>query len=178
MPRYRSEYNGVFFTFNKRYSDGWGLSASYTWSKSEGLQPNPLSQFQYATPYASGTGSNPNNFINGFQRLPGDRPHMFRLQGVFNLPADVMFSTSINFMSGRPFSRQVRLRNLGVPRVDVILAPAGSDEEAVLSTGKVLPSLRHSTNYNWDIRNNPADTFVPDAWVFPRRLMLYFGFEF
>jgi hypothetical protein len=213
VPRYRGEYNGVFLTFNKRYSDGWGLSGSYTWSKSEGLQPNPQSGSQYATVYASSAGSNPNNFINGFQRLQGDRPHMFRLQGVFNLPADVMFSTSVNFMSGRPFSRQVRLRDLGVPTVNVIMAPAGSDEDAVLSTGKVLPSLRFSTNYNWDIRIgkrfplgetaaikvdgvvlnvlnddaelgfstlrlNPGDTFVPDVWVYPRRLMLYFGFEF
>ena len=203
VPRYRSEYNGVFVTFNKRFASGWGMSSSYTWSKSEGLLPNPLSQSQYNPQYSSSTGSNPNNFINASQRLQADRPHMFRLQGVYHLPGGVLFGTSFNIMSGRPFNRQARVRGLGVPSgVLVIMEPAGS-----------RPELRLDTAYNWDIRlgkrfplgdrtaikvdgvllnilNNDADlslatqelaageTFVSDAWVFPRRLMLYVGFEF
>jgi hypothetical protein len=152
-PRYQTEYNGVFLTLNKRYSSGWGMSSSYTWSKSEGLIPNPISQFQGFPLYGGRTGSNPNNFINARQRLQADRPHMFRLQGVFNLPGEVMFSTSFNLMSGVPFSRQVRLFNLGVPGgVTAIMAKAGSDEQAVLSDGTVLDSLRHSTIKNWDLR--------------------------
>jgi hypothetical protein len=151
-PRYQSEYNGGFFTLNKRFSNGWGLSSSYTWSKSEGLVADPQSAWQGNTAYSSRDGSNPNNFINARQRLQADRPHMFRLQGVFNLPGDVLFSTSFNFLSGVPFSRQVRLFNLGPSSVAVIMARAGSDEQAVLSTGKVLDSLRLSQNKVWDLR--------------------------
>ena len=202
-PRYETEYNGVFVTFNKRYSEGWSLSSSYTWSRSEGLGPNPLSQSQGWATWTSRTGSNPNNFINARGRLQADRPHMFKLQGVFHLPGDLFLGTSVNIMSGVPFSRQVRrfgLREAG--SVVIIMEPAGS-----------RPELRHSTTKNVDIRlgkrislggnaairidgmvlnvlNDDAELdfetlrldageeFEPINWVYPRRLMIRVGFLF
>ena len=56
-PRYRSDYHGVFLTFNKRYADGWSLAGSYTWSRSQGLLPNSQSQGQYNPLYGSTRGS-------------------------------------------------------------------------------------------------------------------------
>jgi hypothetical protein len=202
-PHYGSTYHGVFLTFNKRFANGWGLTGSYTWSRSEGLLPDPLSQDQHEPLYAVRTGSNPNNFINAKGPLQGDRPHMLRMQGVFTLPWEVVFSASVNLETGTPFSRQIRLFTLGVPGgTTVILEPSGSRDD-----------LRHSVMKNVDFRFgrrftlgkgvslrldgtllnafnddaeiyfatlqlNPGEEFIPDEWVLPRRFMVRVGFDF
>ena len=67
---YFQKYNGVVLTFDKRFSNRWALSASYTWSKSEGLIPRMLSQQQFNPFYGSTEGRDPNSLsINGEGRL-------------------------------------------------------------------------------------------------------------
>lgn len=204
QPRYQTDYHGVLLTLDKRFSNGWGLFGSYTWSKAEGLIPDPISEDVGSEVFGASTiASDPNTFVNSRGRLVWDRPHMFRLHGTARLPADFLLSGGINIMSGRAFSRQVLLFDLssggGVP---VIMESAGSRD-----------GLRHPTNKNVDLRigksfrlgddalfkldaiflnllNDDAslemasleldegDNFVPDSWVFPRRLMIRIGFEF
>ena len=56
-------------------------------------------------------GQDPNAYLNlnDGQRLQGDRPHMFRLQGVLFLAlGSLMLAANVNIESGKPFSRQVR----------------------------------------------------------------------
>jgi outer membrane receptor protein involved in Fe transport len=203
QPRYESTYHGLFFTFNKRFSNGWGLTSSYTWSRSEGLLPNALSQSQQEPLYAVRTGSNPNNLINARGRLQGDRPHMFRLQGVFQLPWELLFSASLNFSSGAPFNRQIRLFNLGVPGgTTVIMEPSGSTDALRRSSFKnvdfrvgrrVALSERVSLRLDATLLNafnddaelffstlqlDEGEEFSPSEWVLPRRLMLRVGVEF
>ena len=153
---------------------------------------------------ASTIGSDPNTFVNSRGRLVWDRPHMFRLHGTARLPADFLLSGALNIMSGRAFSRQVRLFDLssdsgGVP---VIMETPGSRD-----------GLRHPTNKHVDLRIgksfrlgddalfkvdaiflnllnddaslemaslelNEGEDFAPDTWVFPRRVMIRIGFEF
>jgi hypothetical protein len=123
---YEQTYDGVLLTFDKRFADRWGLSVNYTWSKSEGLIPRPLNQAQFNPPYGGTEGRDPNHLIRGYQRLQGDRPHMFRSQGVFQLPWDVMFSAALELSSGRAHNRQIRVRGLGQGTVDTILEPGGT----------------------------------------------------
>jgi hypothetical protein len=123
---YEQTYDGVLLTFDKRFADRWGLSVNYTWSKSEGLIPRPLNQAQFNPPYGGTEGRDPNHLIRGYQRLQGDRPHMFRTQGVFELPWDVMLSASLELSSGRAHNRQIRVRGLGQGTVDTILEPGGT----------------------------------------------------
>ena len=59
---------------------------SYTLSKSEGLIPRPWFQHQNNPFYGNRNGQDPNAYLNAYQTLQGDRPHMFRLQGVLFLP--------------------------------------------------------------------------------------------
>jgi hypothetical protein len=129
---------------------------------------------------------------------------MFRLAGTFHLPADFMLAASLNIQSGRAFSRQVRLFDLssaggGVP---VIMETAGSrdglrhptNKSVDLRIGKRFP-LGETTAIKLDaialnLLNDDAsiematleldegDDFVPDNWVFPRRLMILVGFQF
>lgn len=204
---YEQKYHGATFTLAKRYSNNWSLQGSYTWSKSEGLIPRPWFQAQNNPFYGSSVGKDPNAYLNGYGRLQADRPHMFRLQGVFRLPWEFMLSTSINIESGKPFNRQIRVFGFNQSTPNVIMAPAGSDDpgfggELRRPTQKNIDLLIgkrfnvsgavlkfDATIYNLlndnadlffeDLRlQNPGDTFIPSDWMLPRRLMVRFGFEF
>jgi hypothetical protein len=123
---YEQTYNGLILTFDKRFANRWGLSVNYTWSKSEGLIPRPLAQAQFNPPYGGTEGRDPNNLLNGYQRLQGDRPNMFRAQGVFELPWEVMFSASLELSDGRAHNRQIRVPGLGQGSVNAIMEPGGA----------------------------------------------------
>jgi hypothetical protein len=205
---YESQYDGVVFQFDKRYADNWGFSASYTWSRSEGVIPRPLSQVQFNPFYGSKEGSDPNNWVNADGRLQGDRPHMFRLQSVYRLPWDLMFSANLDFSSGRAMTRQIRVSGLAQGTKDVIMAPGGAADcgfgepcrlspfQAVdLSIGKRfrmgdraelkfdayvfnLLNSDNELNFNTLRVQSPDGEFVPLQYTKPRRLMLRAGFSF
>jgi hypothetical protein len=133
---------------------------------------------------------------------------MFRLQTVYNLPWDLMFSANIDFSSGRAFKRLIRVGGLGQGSRDVIMAPGGAQDcgfgdpcrlssfEAVdLSIGKrirvgdraelkfdayIFNLLNTDNEYELQSQRLQAgDTeFVPLLWTTPRRLMLRAGFAF
>jgi len=199
---YTQRYHGVVLTLNKRFADDWSLMASYTWSKSEGLIPRPWFQAQNNPFYGSSVGNDPNNYFNAYQRLQADRPHSFRLFGVFYLPAGFVVSPAINLESGRPFNRQIQVFDLNQGSQTVILEPAGSRDELRREANKnvdvmvgnrvnvgditlkfdaTIYNLLNSDNVTvfQDLRlQSPEETFQPDEWVPPRRLLLRLGFEF
>lgn len=136
IDQYWQKYSGVVFTLRKRFSNNWSMQASYTYSKSWGLIPRMLSQVQFNPFYGSAEGNNPNNYINAEQRLQGDRPHMFRVQGNVSLPANFELSGIINMQSGRPFNRQIRVPgSLIGDGTRVIMSPAGEDDPGAAAAG-------------------------------------------
>ncbi len=198
---YFQTYHGVVLTFDKRFSDRWALSASYTWSKSEGLIPRMLSQFQFNPFYGSKEGRDPNSLsINSTGRLQGDRPHMFRVQTVFQkLPWDLQFSSSMEFSTGRHYTRQYRAFELDqrpAPRIIMERGLRYSPIENIdLSIGKRInigPDFRlrvegwifnllnsgQELTFSELALNSPDETFVEDFWLQPRRFQIRFGFEF
>ncbi len=197
---YFQDYDGVVFSVRKRFTNRWGLQASYTWSRSVGLIPRMLSQVQFNPFYGSKEGSDPNNYINAEGRLQGDRPHMFRLQGVFMLPHDFELSTSMDFSSGRAHNRQIRVGGLGQGTATVIMEPGGSYRYPAVKNIDLLIGKRLYVSDSayfrlegWILNllnsdqvmfystlrlQNPGEDFVPDTWVKPRRLMVRIGFYF
>jgi hypothetical protein len=123
---YEQTYNGLILTFDKRFADRWGLSLNYTWSKSEGLIPRPQAQAQFNPPYGGTEGRDPNNLLNGYGRLQGDRPNMFRAQGLFEFPWEIMFSASLELSDGRAHNRQIRVAGLGQGSVNANMEPGGA----------------------------------------------------
>ncbi len=201
--KYEQTYDGLLFTFAARDAGVWSLQGSYTLSKSEGLIPRPWYESQNAPFYASRQGRDPNSYLNAYQRLQADRPHMFRLQGVLFLPRDFLLAVNTNFESGKPFSRQVRAAGVTrQPAQNFIAEPAGSRAGLRHPTiwmldvrfGKrvVLGSMRlkldawlyNALNSTASISNSslriedPGEDFIPSRWVEPRRLMLLAGFVF
>jgi hypothetical protein len=197
--RYWQEYWAVILTFNRRFTDFWSMSASYTYSKSTGLIAYYTDQYQSNPLYGSHDGSDPNAFLNANgQRLQGDRPHMLRVQANFQLPWQARLNTMINFQSGRPYSRQAKLPTEGRP--EAVVAPAGGEyrhgfqwlwdlgigKQFNLGGGVALQAdlqfinVLNSTPTDWfqTLVLADGDDFVPNTWVKPRRLQVHLGIEF
>lgn len=201
---YSQSYDGVLFTFAARDAGRWNIQGSYTWSYSRGRIPRPWYQSQNNPFYGSKVGQDPNAWQNSWQRLQGDRPHMFRLQAVMFLPWDLLLALNGNFESGKPFSRQAR------PGASVVNQ---SSSNMIVETAGSRDGLRHPFLAITDIRlgkrfhfgdfslkldaylynlfnsqssismaslwlKEPGDKFIPSNWVEARRLMLLAGFVF
>lgn len=198
--RYFQKYHGLAFTFAKRYANNWGLNASYTWSRSEGLIPRMLSQVQFNPFYSSREGADPNNFINAEGRLQADRPHMFRLQSITRLPWDFQLSTNLDLSTGKSHNRQIRVGGLGQGTVSVIMEPGGSyrfspvrnldllvgkrirlpGNAAIRLEGWLLNAFNDDQELSFaDLRlQTPANRFTPETWVEPRRIQFRVGIQF
>ncbi len=104
--KYHIDYKSAIATFRKRYSNGWDLMASYTWSKTEGINPRPHdagSLGQGLPGFTADTGSDPNDWYNAGHLLQGDRTHMFRIQSNVDIGWDLRLSGVLNVQSGRPY---------------------------------------------------------------------------
>ncbi len=202
---YNQEFDGATLSFNKRYSAGWSMQASYTWSDSEGFIPRPLSQSQGAPFYAGGEGRDPNNWINANQALQNQREHVFQAQANFDLPWSLNANVIYRYLDGRPFNRQVQVGaassasplNQGIQTV--IAVPASNDStlpsQNVLDLGvgrrfvtgpvnlkvdvQVLNLFNEDSNDFWQtLVVNPGSNYVASDFITPRRLMLRLGVEF
>ncbi|MEZ5331068.1 MAG: TonB-dependent receptor [Thermoanaerobaculia bacterium] len=196
--KYHMDYRAAILTFEKRHSNGWSMMGSYTWSKSEGLIPRPLAQTQFNPFYGSTEGADPNQWMNADQLLQGDREHMLRVQANVDLPWTLDFTASLNWQTGRPYSRQARF-SLGQGLTTVILDPASDSrrlpDTTVLDVGigkrfeigrseikldfQVLNLLNEDANQFWEtLVLGPGDRFVPSDFVYPRRGILRLGVSF
>jgi len=106
---YFLRYNAAMFAVEKRFADRWQTLASYTLSRSEGLQASNggtpgLGQFSSTFGNATTFGRDPNTLTNATGLLPGDRTHVFRVMGSFEIPrTGVMAAASYQYLTGLPW---------------------------------------------------------------------------
>jgi hypothetical protein len=199
---YTQQYHGLIFTFDKRLSKSWSLAASYTWSRSTGLNPQMFFQGQGNPFPTSNEGSDPNNYINSEGRLQGDRPHMFRVLSYFqNLPGDLHASVNADFSSGKHHVRVSRtpanLLNQGpvivimqrgyrISPIQAIDLNVGRrfdlGQKFIIRVDGTIFNLLNSDNELGllpPLRLLPTQTeFTAFNWTQPRRLQIRLGFEF
>ncbi len=105
VPELERKYRALEFSLEKRLAGGWGMAATLILSRAEGNAPGPGRAF-------SGTGRvlvDPNYFLNRSGRLEEDRPVIFKLQAVAELPWGFYLSAFYQYQSGRPWAREVRV---------------------------------------------------------------------
>ena len=111
-----TEYRAFNVQGTKRMSNRWQLSASLTLSKSEGRLGSSRGGPAAAQSSLAGTfGRNPNDFVLTDGLLIGDRPVLFKVQALTQLPWGVMASAAFQHQTGRPWGRRERVTGLGVP---------------------------------------------------------------
>jgi hypothetical protein len=124
------DYHGLVVALDRRMSNGWRASGSYTFSRVAGLQAASGTtadgaQLSTVAP-VNMFGSDPNNITNADGRLPNDRPHVLRAIGVAHVPRlGVVVAANLQHFSGKPWAAatQVPLRQ-GDQRI--LLEPRGS----------------------------------------------------
>jgi len=203
---YYSDYEAFILTFDKRYSHRWRLMSSYTYSEAKGRTPKPFSAFHLSPLLGTRLGSDPNQVLNSDQLTQADRTHMFRLQASFELPWQLLATTTVNLQTGRPYNRQISVSRAddGTPLAQgstvLILEPASDrlryDSQSIvdLSLGKRFQVGRVTVKLDAQILNvlddgaverfaslvlaDPSKDYVVRTRVDPRRYMLRFGLEF
>ncbi len=103
-------YDGVELTLKKRFSRGWALNMSYVYAHSSGLIATSGGQVLGT----SDLFNSPNVHVNKPGRLPGERRHQFKLQGLVKGPWGINFSTNIVAQSGYRFTRTIRSKDVGL----------------------------------------------------------------
>lgn len=109
-PDANQDYDGIEFTLDKRYSDGWQLKASYVWQKSRGLIGTDFSDSWSGTAYYE----NPNAHINAVGRFPLERRHQVKIQGMVKGPWGINVGGYFRYLSGQRYTRRVRSGDIGL----------------------------------------------------------------
>ena len=196
-PGYSLTYNGIVTALEKRQHHGWYAFASYTWSRTTGLQPSSggtASDAQSSSTLGGGTfGRDPNSLTNASGRLPNDRPHMFRAAASWQIPrTGFVAAGNVQYLTGKPWAASAQV---SLPQGDqrILLEPRGTrrlPSQTLLdlrlsrtvpcgSLGRVellvdvLNALNRSTPEALATDNRYSPNFeVPTVFVDPRRVML------
>ena len=194
---YLLTYNGLVTAVEKRRSDGWHAFASYTWSRTYGLQPSSggaAADPQISSTLGGGTfGRDPNSLTNAEGRLPNDRPHMFRGAASWDVPRiGFHVAGNVQFLSGKPWAATAQI---SLPQGDqrILLEPRGtrrlpsltmldvrvSKTVALGGLGRVellmdvLNAFNQATEEGLATDNLYSPNFgQPTVFVDPRRVML------
>ena len=197
---------GVFLTYTKRFSNNWDLMASYSYSKSWGMNPRFFSGgyggSQGSTFYSSRTEADPNTFIgaDSDKLLAGDRRHILRLVGNIMLPYQFKINSVVNIQTGRTYDRQQWVQQPDRGWSQIMVSPTTDDQRFPdqflwdLGVGKhfnlgrgtdlsiylqILNIFNDGAIEGWWDNKYPADQEpIPDQWVLPRRAQLRLRFAF
>jgi outer membrane receptor protein involved in Fe transport len=201
--KYYLEYKGAILTFRKRYTNGWDLMASYTYSKTKGINPRPHDDGdlgQGLQPFTADTGSDPVDWYNSDHLLNGDRTHMFRVQSNVDIGWGLRVSGVLNIQSGRPYLRLAFINGPVTGRAITLTADKSEDlrfpSQKILDLGlqktfglgsnvnldiglQVLNVLNEDAPEYWvDWILFPGEDYEARDWVSPRRLQLKFKLAF
>ena len=194
---YHIDYKGAILTFRKRYTDGWDLMASYTYSRTEGInsRPHDAGALGQGLPmFAADTGSDVNDWYNAKHLLQGDRTHMFRVQSNVDIGWGLRASGVLNLQSGRPYLRLAFVNGPITGRAITITADDSEDlrmpSQAILDLGlqktfqlgsgvycdiglQLLNALNEdAAEYFASWLLFPGQEFEDASWVSPRRLQI------
>ena len=113
-PKAKRDYDSVEFSFDKRFANNWSLRTSYMWSRLYGnysglsqsdengrTSPNVGRAFDYPLMMFNGTGN------AEFGLLATDRPHQFKVQGIYAFTFGTSIGANLYMASGIPVTREI-----------------------------------------------------------------------
>ncbi len=198
------KYQGISLQGTKRMSNHWQMTASLVFSESTGLLGSSLSSPTGSnnTSAVNSFGRNPNDYVslNSDSLLTQDRPTNFRVQFVYELPAEVTLGANFTYQTGKLYGRQIRIaEDLGIPTtiyaepldgerrvadwqvLDLRLQKSftlGSDARLAFF-GDILNLFNDDAFESVGSRLGTASSFeLPTRFIFPRRLMVGAKFIF
>lgn len=201
-------FKSVVVEFNKRFSDRVQMNTSYTWQDSRAFGSGAVTgsaqqDFSNLSP-AAGFGRDPNDTLNAFGPTATNAEHAVKLSATYLAPWGIHLGGRYSYESGRPYGRQIIVRNMGAGQGDVtILAeqrgnyalPAVNDFQVRIDKDVKAGGgrrLRFSVDFlnilNTDtvltLRNNSSQVTATTPWqqtlsnVRPRTVQVGMRFEF
>lgn len=201
-------FKSVVVEFNKRFSDRVQVNTSYTWQDSQAFGSGSVSgstqqDFSNLSP-AGGYGRDPNDTLNAFGPTATNSEHAVKLSATYLAPWGLHFGGRYSYEAGRPYGRQIIVRNMGPGQGDItILAdrrgtyslPSVNDLQMRIDKDVNAGGgrrLRFSVDFlnilNTDtvltLRNNSSQVTASTPWqqtlsiVRPRTLQVGMRFEF
>ena len=92
----RDIYTAFDFAFNKAYSDGYTFTVTHTSSFAKRRDADP---------------QNPNQLNYSFEQQFPEWHHVFKMNGVYDMPYGIKYSTTLNIQGGQFFNRTTRMRD-------------------------------------------------------------------
>ena len=139
-----TEYKGVEFTANKRFSRRWQMVAGFTVGQNTGGLNTAAASGQSSTADLN----NPNNTLYSDGVVGNDSKYAFRLSGSYRAPYDVQVAGSLISNTGYPYVSQYTVTRTALPALsanqNVFLSQRG--DERLPST--TLVDLRFSRTFN------------------------------
>ncbi|WP_292939170.1 MULTISPECIES: TonB-dependent receptor [unclassified Novosphingobium] len=103
-PRARRTYKAITATFDRDFDGTWSLSASYTWSKSEGNIEGGIRSDNSQTDSGLTTAFDQPGLVNGaYGYLPSDARHKFKVFGSYKIADWLTLGTQFQAVSPRKF---------------------------------------------------------------------------
>ena len=116
------DYDSVILRTDRRYSDGWSLQASLTWTDITG-------NTDYALPGYVDDYEDLNGLVNASGTLPFFSEWVLKVSGSVDLPWDIVASAFYQFRTGEYWTPYVRIRGLlENDRTTVFLTERGSEQ--------------------------------------------------
>ncbi len=201
-------FKSVVGEFNKRFSERVQVNTSYTWQDSQAFGSGSVAgstqqDFSNLTP-AAGFGRDPNDTLNAFGPTATNSEHAVKLSATYLAPWGLHFGGRYSYEAGRPYGRQIIVRNMGPGQGDItILAdkrgtyalPAVNDFQVRIDKDVNAGGGRRlrfsvdflnilNTNTVLTLRNNSSQVTATTPWqqtlsiVRPRTVQLGMRFEF
>ena len=126
-----AQYDGLLLALQRRLSDRWMASASYTYSRARGLQVTSngmAADPQFSSLARAGFltfGQDPNDLTNATGRLLNDRPHVLRAATAVQLPWSLRAAANLQTFSGKPWAATAQV-TLPQGSRRILLEPPGS----------------------------------------------------
>ena len=103
-PKAKRTYKAITATFDRDFDGTWSLSASYTWSKSEGNIEGGIRSDNGQTDSGLTTAFDQPGLVNGaYGYLPGDSRHKFKVFGSYKIADWLVLGAQFQAISPRSF---------------------------------------------------------------------------
>lgn len=102
-PGARRSYNGLEIELEKRFSNKWGMNASYLYSRSKGLIGTDYNESWSGQDYFN----DPNAHINAYGTLESQRRNQLKVQVIYQAPLGINIGTYFRYLSGLPWTRMI-----------------------------------------------------------------------
>jgi hypothetical protein len=128
--RFYARFRMLSIVFNKRMSNNWQLSASFTFSKMWGLNPRGVTRqiFSENILWNNAASRDPNNFLNLEGPLPGDRRYSIKILGTYIFPFDIIASVNFQIQDGTPYCRVATIYGLNQGSANVPVERRGDND--------------------------------------------------